>query len=1264
VAATNAAMANFSFKTIDVPAAAGTYVYISVDGVDAAGDAVGNYGNVDGDGDGTFHGLIALANGNGITLDPPGSTNTSVGITASGVLFGNYTYLNHQYGFVDNAGVFTTFDSGIGEAAPPTVPLAISTDVDGITNAGVVYGDYADYVINNGDQPGWQGFLNNNGVVTLIAYPGANVTTLASINAAGTIVGNYEIGGNTSAGWIGQGFVDSNGSFTTIDVPGAYSTSVVGISDAGVIVGNYQDSANVQHGFIDNNGVFTTITIAGATSTGVSAINPAGEIVGYYADSSGKIHGFIDEDGVIVTVDVPNATATDILGISATGEISGYYNDSSGNQHGFVGTDIPPVVSASNLTANRGQSIAASNLFSVTAGDSVPLYAFEDSTSDPSSGHFVFNGVTEPSGQYFFVPQAELSEVSFVAGAPGSTDNLAVNVFDGIDWGNGATLEVSVPADIPPVVSASNLTATKGEAIAASSLFSVTDAGGYPIAVYAFEDSTSGPSSGHFVFNGVTEPSGQYLLVSQAQLSEVSFVAGAPGSTDNLSVNVFDGTDWGNGTTLQVSVPAAIPPVVSASNVTATRGESFAASSLFSVTDAAGYPIAVYAFEDSTSGASSGHFVFNGVTEPSGQYLLVSQAQLSEVSFVAGAPGSTDNLSVNVFDGTDWGNGTTLQVSVPADIPPVISASNVTATKGESIAASRLFSVTDASGYPIAVYAFEDSTSGASSGHFVFNGVTEPSGQYLLVSQAQLSEVSFVAGAPGSTDNLSVNVFDGTDWGNGTTLQVSVPADIPPVVSAANVTATAGQSIAASNLFSVTDADGNPIAVYAFEDSTSGASSGHFVFNGVTEPSGQYLLVSQAQLSEVSFVAGAPGSTDNLSVNVFDGTDWGNGTTLQVSVPAAIPPVVTAANLTATAGQSIAASNLVSVTDADGNPIAVYAFEDSTSGASSGHFVFNGVTEPSGQYLLVSAAELSEVSFVAGAAGSVDNLAANVFDGTDWGSGATFQVSVPVVEAATIGAGSTLELTGAASGSVTFSGATGSLILDHSTAFSAQISGFTGDGILSSSDQIDLRDIGFGAGTTVSYTGTSSGGTLTVSDAEDHTAKIALAGNYTSSTFSLSSDGSGGTVVIDPPVTQDLANGQDSAGWRFNFDSGDITETVTRSTLTDNHANGTASQGSPIAAVTAGGPGNDAFIFHPGVGPNVIVNAESTDTIELDGFSSVTGTSRLAAFLNDPHTGQPQSLFQSANDGHDTMINPGHHDSVMLTNLQVADLHASNFIIH
>ena len=104
-------MSNFSFTKIDVPAAAGTYAYISADGVDAAGEAVGNYGNVDGDGDGTFDGFVTEGS-SGTTYNPPGSTNTDVvGITSSGEIFGNYVdNVLHQHGFVDNAGVVTKVD--------------------------------------------------------------------------------------------------------------------------------------------------------------------------------------------------------------------------------------------------------------------------------------------------------------------------------------------------------------------------------------------------------------------------------------------------------------------------------------------------------------------------------------------------------------------------------------------------------------------------------------------------------------------------------------------------------------------------------------------------------------------------------------------------------------------------------------------------------------------------------------------------------------------------------------------------------------------------------------------------------------------------------------------------------------------------------------------------------------------------------------------------------------------------------------------------
>ena len=78
--------------------------------------------------------------------------------------------------------------------------------------------------------------------------------------------------------------------------------------------------------------------------------------------------------------------------------------------------------------------------------------------------------------------------------------------------------------------------------------------------------------------------------------------------------------------------------------------------------------------------------------------------------------------------------------------------------------------------------------------------------------------------------------------------------------------------------------------------------------------------------------------------------------------------------------------------------------------------------------------------------------------------GTTLQISAPLADpsgSATIGAGATLELAVADSGSVTFASSTGTLILESPSTFSGEIFNFTGNGKLSGSDQIDLKGINY-----------------------------------------------------------------------------------------------------------------------------------------------------------------------------------------------------------
>ena len=128
--------------------------------------------------------------------------------------------------------------------------------------------------------------------------------------------------------------------------------------------------------------------------------------------------------------------------------------------------------------------------------------------------------------------------------------------------------------------------------------------------------------------------------------------------------------------------------------------------------------------------------------------------------------------------------------------------------------------------------------------------------------------------------------------------------------------------------------------------------------------------------------------------------------------------------------------------------------------------------------------------------------------------GTTLQLSSPLSGpsgSATIGAGATLELAAANSSSVTFAGSTGMLKLDSPSTFDGVIYNFTGNGTLSSSDQIDLKGINFN-----SVSDSYSNGVLTVTDGT-HSAALDFNGAFTLANFKFASDGSGGTILYDPP---------------------------------------------------------------------------------------------------------------------------------------------------
>ncbi len=130
----------------------------------------------------------------------------------------------------------------------------------------------------------------------------------------------------------------------------------------------------------------------------------------------------------------------------------------------------------------------------------------------------------------------------------------------------------------------------------------------------------------------------------------------------------------------------------------------------------------------------------------------------------------------------------------------------------------------------------------------------------------------------------------------------------------------------------------------------------------------------------------------------------------------------------------------------------------------------------------------------------------------------------------TIDSNQTLEISAASSAKVDFTnttGTTGELLLDDFKDFTGAIAGFAGDGTVANSDLIDITDLNIADVATGKTTYSDHGngtGTLTLYNASGQALdSINFDGNYQLANFTVEDDGTGHTLIVDPPVN---TNGQ------------------------------------------------------------------------------------------------------------------------------------------
>ncbi len=210
----------------------------------------------------------------------------------------------------------------------------------------------------------------------------------------------------------------------------------------------------------------------------------------------------------------------------------------------------------------------------------------------------------------------------------------------------------------------------------------------------------------------------------------------------------------------------------------------------------------------------------------------------------------------------------------------------------------------------------------------------------------------------------------------------------------------------------------------------------------------------------------------------------------------------------------------------------------------------------------------------------------------------------------TIDRGATLEFGGSVSAGTTVAFASngyGELIIDNVKNFAGSISGFagsdtTGTPSLASTDEIDLVGITKGD---VSFSNDHGNAEITIKNNAGGTIATITIDNFNYHDLAKASDGSGGTIIFDPPAATSSA-----------------------------------------PSVSINGAGNDTFVFHPGLGAETAANFNAAhDAIELDNFANIHSVQQLAAAVTTDGDG-------------DTGIGLGHHDSSAIAGVAANHLQA------
>ena len=566
-------------------------------------------------------------------------------------------------------------------------------------------------------------------------------------------------------------------------------------------------------------------------------------------------------------------------------------------------------------------------------------------------------------------PNVALTDVVVATFSDSNTITPANDFTTAIDWGDGTTTTGTLTG------SNGSFTVTGSHTYAAAGGYTVTTFMNDIVPDTAVGVATTQAEIGFGGTETLNAATATVAIPANTTLANFADVASDPSADYTATI------DWGDGSAVVTG-----NGTVSGSNgqytVTSNSPHTYADFGDFTIT------VTVTNTADSAVAVMSGTVAVADGNVFSGAGVAINgnpNQALNNVEVATFTDQDTATLASQLFATVNWGDGTT-------------SAGTVLGSGGTfSVDGSHTYA---AGGSYTTTVTIGDDPPGTST------GVGSGTATINLAGQVVLNTATEDTALPGNTEVATFSDTSGGDtansftatinWGDGTTTTGTVGGSagaftvsgghtyLDPGIDTTSVTLTRTSDQAQSTVSGpVVVIDGN---VFTPQTLSTGTSGGQMTVQATFSDSDLVTLAGGLEASitwgDGSVTAGTVTGSNGmfavsgahtytaavstiLTVAILDDPPGTAAATNSIALQAI--PVVTpsASNVNATPSENFAASALFSAGDVEAVPIT-YQVEDQSTGPTQGFWVLNGAVLPNGQITTLSAAQLSELSFVAG----------------------------------------------------------------------------------------------------------------------------------------------------------------------------------------------------------------------------------------------------------------------------------------------------------